>query len=266
MHHSQPIGIFDSGVGGLTVAQAVLKKLPHENLVYVGDTKHLPYGDKSADSIVGYCKRIVDFLLKKECKVILIACNSATAAAKDILLDYINGRAHLVDVVAPVISQVITEYPIDKKIGLIGTRQTIRSHIYQHAFEKNQRTIYALETPILVPLIEEGFTDTPLMLHALQHYFSTPNLSNLDALILGCTHYPLIKDVIHQSYPTPINIIDATQQIAIAIDTLLTENNLHHLQNNKGNRHFYVSDLTDNFTRTAQLFFGQSLQLEQHSL
>jgi glutamate racemase len=262
---SQAIGIFDSGIGGLTVAHAVAQQLPHENIIYFGDTAHLPYGDKSAQTIQGYCHRIVDFLLSKNCKLILAACNSATAAAYQFLFDYIKPHALFMNVIDPVVDYV-AQHCHDQTIGLIGTRQTVNSNIF---FEKimalpNQLELKSLATPLLVPLIEENFyRNDALVDQVLKTYFDQPELANIEMLILACTHYPILKSRISSFYQHRIPILDSAEITANALRSLLSE---HHLLNQKkhlGRPHFYVSDLTEVFSQMANYFFAaETITLE----
>src|SRR5580704_8597612 len=153
-----PIGIFDSGIGGLTVAHAIQKLLPHESLVYFGDTAHLPYGDKSEAAIQAYSIKIADVLLSKGCKVIVIACNSASSAAYELLKEYVRKEARVINVIDPMTEYVVREFE-GKKVGLIGTKRTIQSGIYSKKIkEANKRiTLRPVATPLLAPMIEEGY-------------------------------------------------------------------------------------------------------------
>ena len=158
LRSNQPIGIFDSGIGGLTVARAIKDKLPHEKLIYFGDTAHLPYGDKSPDSIKYYSIRIAQFLLDNHCKMIVIACNTASALAYEAVKDFVGKRALVVNVIDPVVEKISKEKKL-KTIGVIATKGTIKSGIHASKIKKanNKQEVYGLATPLLVPMIEEGF-------------------------------------------------------------------------------------------------------------
>jgi glutamate racemase len=261
-HAMKPIGIFDSGVGGLTVVRAVVDHLPCENIIYFGDTAHLPYGDKSAETIQSYVVKIVEMLLQKQCKLILIACNSASAAAYELLKHFIGDRALLVNVIDPTVDFVCEHYG-NCHIGLIGTKQTVYSNIYSEKISaKNKKiTLHALATPVLVPAIEDGFSDHKIIDDLLEEYLSRPVLENIEALILGCTHYPLIKDKIIRFYQNNMSVIDGSDIIALSVKKLLEA---HHLSNQQGtgSKHFYVSDFTDSFAANAKMFFGEDICLE----
>src|SRR6187399_1834733 len=198
----KPIGIFDSGIGGLTVADAIRKLLPQESMVYFGDTAHLPYGDKSEAAIQAYSIKIADVLLKKGCKVIVIACNSASSAAYDLLKEYVPKDIEVISVIDPMANLVLANFE-NKRVGLIGTKRTIQSGIYTQKIEAGKKNIKlsSLATPLLVPMIEEGFVNNKISHNILETYLSDPSLQSIDALILGCTHYPLIKNEISQFYP-----------------------------------------------------------------
>lgn len=259
---NNPIGIFDSGVGGLTVAKAVVDQLPHESIIYFGDTVHLPYGDKSTAVIQGYTKRIADFLLEREVKLILIACNSASAAAYEMLQDYIGGRALLVNVIDPV-TRFLSENHAGKRVGLIGTKLTVQSEVYHRKLIDldSQIDLCALATPVLVPMIEEMFFEhNKSLVVVLAEYLSDPILQNIEALVLGCTHYPVIKKNIADFYQNNINIIDASKIVAEEVKMILTTHNL--FSSASPQRHFYVSDYTEGFVKRARLFFGEEVSVE----
>lgn len=262
---SQSIGIFDSGIGGLTVAQAVVKHLPKENIIYFGDTAHLPYGDKSATTIQTYAIKISQLLLEKQCKLILIACNSASAAAYDLVKEHITTRAIVMNVIDPTIKLLQEKYG-NKRIGLIGTRQTVNSHIYKKKLENLKSTIQlsSYATNLLASAIEE-FGNHRVIDSLLEVYLSHPNLQNIDALVLACTHYPVIKERILSQYKKPIELIDSSDIVAHAVKQELEKNNLLN-DNGTSKKHFYVSDYTESFVAHAKIFFNDEIQLEHYPL
>lgn len=263
---TNPIGIFDSGVGGLTVTHAITQLLPNENIIYFGDTAHLPYGDKSAATIQSYAIKICDILLEQNCKLILIACNSASAAAYDVVKKYVGNKAKVMNVIDPVVAYINKNYK-SINIGLIGTKQTVNSKIYQHKVAALHRdlTIQALATPLLVPAIEENYTDNEIIKNIIKKYLSHPNLANIKALILGCTHYPLIKSIIDDFYKGKIDIIDASHIVAKAVKQQLEIDNLLNIES-RYMLNFYVSDYTESFAAMAKLFFQEQLHLECYPL
>jgi glutamate racemase len=262
----QPIGIFYSGIGGLTVAYAIKQMMPRESLVYFGDTAHLPYGDKSEAAIQAYSIKIADVLLKKNCKVIVIACNSASSAAYELLKEYVQHSVKVINVIDPMVDWVSSRFH-DCTVGLIGTRRTIQSGIYSKKIETSGHNIalHSLPTPLLVPMIEEGFFSNNISHDIIEKYLRDPELENIQALILGCTHYPLIKKEISDFYNGSIPVLDSSEIVAKALFDYLKSAGLLQDQG-KGTDHFLVSDFTDSFEASTKLFFQQTVHLERHPL
>jgi len=262
-----PIGIFDSGIGGLTVAHAVTKALPHESIIYFGDTAHLPYGDKSAAAIQAYSVKICDVLLQHRCKLILIACNSASAAAYELVKEYVGSKARVMNVIDPVVAYA-GEHFAGQTIGLIGTKQTVFSKVYEQKIKALRKKIMlrSLATPLLAPMIEEGFFDNTISHSVIETYLSDPHLRGIQALILGCTHYPLIKNEIRQYYGDTVPIVDSSEIVAGAVKHYLAAEKIVSPKNEKPTRHFFVSDYTQSFEASTQLFFGKKVHLEQYRL
>jgi glutamate racemase len=266
MMKEHPIGIFDSGIGGLTVAYAVNQLLPKESIVYFGDTAHLPYGDKSTAAIQSYAIKICDVLLKNHCKVILIACNSASAAAYQLVKEYVGSRAKVMNVIDPAVHYVSKKYE-GKTVGLIGTKKTVQSNVYRKRLDKSstQIELRALATPLLVPMIEEGFFDNKITQSIIENYLSDKTLEGIEALILGCTHYPLIKKEIESFYKQPVEVIDSSKVVAEALKDYLVKNDLL-ASGGKVKHSFYVSDYTRSFAETTRIFFKEEVQLEHYPL
>ncbi len=264
-HKKQPIGVFDSGIGGLTVANAINRYLPNEEIIYFGDTAHLPYGDKSADAIRYYCLKIVKFLLERDCKMIVIACNSASSAAYDTLVDFFPGEAIFVNVVDPLVTGVIEKSY--KKIGIIATKATIRSDVYQRKLREQQSNleVAALETPLLVPMIEEGYFDNNISQVIIENYLSNEQFKGIEALLLACTHYPLIRSDIEDYLGKAVDVLDSTLFTVRDIENKLRKRDL--LNDHKEKDHqFYVSDFTQSFEETTRLFYNEHLQLDHYSI
>ncbi len=263
---TNPIGIFDSGMGGLTVAKTITDLLPNENIVYFGDTAHTPWGDKSTAAIQTYSTRICDVLLQHYCKLIVIACHTASTAADECVREHVGNQAHVINVVDPVIEHLRNHHK-NKKIGLIGTKQTVRSNIYKKRVDSLHCNIEltSLATPLLVPLIEEGYAEREISEVVVKEYLSRPDLLEVNALILGCTHYPLLKNFIQGFYQNRVDIIDAGEMTATNVKHYLT---LHHLLNKteSSKRTFYVSDHSEFFTHTAKVFFPGTILLEPYPL
>ena len=267
MNHSPeaPVGIFDSGIGGLTVAHAIRRRLPSESLIYFGDTAHLPYGDKSEAAIQAYSVKIADVLLKKGCKVIVIACNSASSAAYDLLKEYVRKDAQVINVIDPMVGLVASRFS-GKRVGLIGTRRTVHSGVYARkiASVDDSITLLSLATPLLAPMIEEGYFNNKISHDIIETYLRDPELQNLDALILACTHYPLIKDDISSFYNGKMEILDSSEVVAEALHRYLSDQKL--LSSHAGRDTFLVSDYTDSFESSTRLFFHQLVHLEKYPL
>jgi len=261
---SQPIGVFDSGIGGLTVARAIKEKLPHEKLIYFGDTAHLPYGDKSPDSIKYYSIRIAQFMLDHKCKMIVIACNTASALAYEAVKDFVGKRALVVNVIDPVVQKIAKDKSL-KTIGVIATKGTIKSGIHASKIKKanSKQDVHGLATPLLVPMIEEGFFNNNISRSIIRDYLSRPKIKNIDALILGCTHFPLIRPEIEEFYNHKIPLIDAADEVAKQVINLLNKNHLLNASKKKPIHQFYVSDYTDAFEKSTRFFFSEAIRLHE---
>lgn len=263
-----PIGIFDSGMGGLTVTKTITELLPNENIVYFGDTAHTPWGDKSATTIQSYALRICDFLLEHQCKCIIIACHTASATAFESVQTHVGNRAWVLNVIDPVIHYISTHHS-NKKIGLIGTKQTVRSNTYLNRLTHTNKniTLQSLATPLLVPLIEEGFAHKTIAEMVIHEYLAHPSLINIQAIILGCTHYPIIKHHIQTYYKMneAVDIIDTALLTATLLKQQLSNHDLLNVEPSP-KRLFYVSDHSDFFTATANLFFPGGVHLQSSDL
>lgn len=262
----RPIGIFDSGIGGLTLAHEIKKILPNERIIYFGDTAHLPYGDKSPTSIQAYSIKICNVLLQQNCKHIVIACNSASSAAYELVKTYVGSKAEVTSVIDPIVDYVGEKYE-GKTVGVLGTKQTIFSNIYKSKIDLLSKKIdvRSLATPLLAPMIEEGFFGNTISGSIIKEYLKDPVLEGIDALVLGCTHYPLIKKEIDAFYEGKIEVIDYSVKVAAYIKESLTTQNL--LSDQLTDKyHFYVSDFTESFQKSTAIFFGKELNLEQYKI
>lgn len=258
----QPIGIFDSGVGGLTVAHAIKQILPGESIVYFGDTAHLPYGDKSAESIRYYSHRITEFLLEHDSKVVLVACNSASASAFDSLKKEFREKTILLDVIDPVVDYISTRN--FKKIGVIGTKRTISSGTYEQKIREKSSTteVISMATPLLVPMIEEGFIFDDISNAIIRAYLSNDSLSGIQALILGCTHYPIIKNQISKIFNFNIEVVDSARIVSMILREALEQKGLLN-DSGKVKDMFFVSDYTTYFEKIARMFFEGDINLNK---
>lgn len=260
--NNAPIGIIDSGIGGLTVAHAIRSHLPKETIFYFGDTAHLPYGDKSELAIRSYCDHIAGFLFDKGCKLIVIACNSASASAyHHLLAEY--GNERVIDVIEPMVNSVIKGN--HTKLGVIGTKRTVASRVYHNALsEREFENVVSQETPLLATMIEEGFIHHTISKAIISNYMAHENLSEIDALILACTHYPLIKEEIQEIIGSEIAIYDSTAPVTLVVKENLKQRNL--LATKRTDDQFWVSDYTESFEKTAKLFFGETVHLQKSDL
>lgn len=260
--NNRPIGVFDSGVGGLTVAHAIKQILPGENLVYFGDTAHLPYGDKSAESIIYYSRKITEFLISKDAKMVLIACNSASASAYHVLLEEFADRVFIMDVIEPVVDFIASKN--FSRVGVIGTKRTITSGTYESKFsEKSPGTrVVSLATPLFVPMIEEGFIFDDISNAIIRSYLSNKILDNIEALVLGCTHYPIIRNQITRLFNFEVEVVDTARVVALELRSELEKRKLLRLSGSEEDK-FYVSDYTPFFAKIAKMFFEADIDLER---
>ena len=259
-----PIGIFDSGIGGLTIAHAIKNKLPNESLIYFGDTKHLPYGEKSEQAIKDYSLKIAEFLKQNNCKAIIIACNSASSTAYYHIKKNINSIP-IYNVIDPIVSFISKKY-FNKKIGVIGTKATIQSGIYENKLseENSSLSIASLETPLLAPMIEEGFFNQEISSTIIKNYLNDKKLDKIDILVLACTHYPLIQNEIISFY-NKIDVIDSSEIIADYIHEELYKSKLLN-QANKPKFNFIISNFTESFSNSANVFFKENISLEENDI
>ncbi len=261
------IGIFDSGIGGLTVASAIRRVLPEESFVYFGDTAHLPYGDKSRALIQGYALRITEFLLHEmHCKAIVIACNTASAAAYEALRDRYRGTVPVINVIDPMVERVIADENIHH-VGIIATRTTVASGVYQEKFTRRKPDLKfsALATPLLASMIEEGFYNSNVSHAVLEQYLTDKRLSGIDALVLACTHYPLIKKEITGFLGPHVQVLDSAEVVAAKLRGILEKEKLK-TPEKKHEDLFYVSDLTESFAQSTAIFFPDKVTLRKSSL
>jgi len=256
-----PIGIFDSGIGGLTVVKAVMNQLPGEHIIYYGDTARVPYGIKSIETVREYALQITDFLLSQNVKCVLIACNTVSAAANEEVRQHC-GKIPVLDVVAAGTEAALAVPEKSKTIGVIGTLATVNSQTYDtsiHSFAPQKR-IFSKACPMLVPLAEEGWTDNEISSLVIDEYLRDFRTKSLDALILGCTHYPLfakqIEDYLSES---GTKVIDSAISIAAQTEAMLAEKKLLSDSKDKGEFTCYVSDKPQRFQLLAERFLGKKL-------
>jgi len=262
----RPIGVFDSGMGGLTVAHAIKQILPNEKIIYFGDTAHLPYGDKSKEAIIYYSSEITSFLLGNKCKIVLMACNSASAVAFDEVSKQLGQEVIILNVIDPVV-KYLEKFYSSGKIGVIGTKATINSGTYESRIKKvcPGLDVVSMAAPLFVPMIEEGFIFDDISNAIIRSYMSKPLLKDINALILGCTHYPIIKNQINKFFDFEVDILDSAKIVALELKALLSEKKLLN-QGISADYEFYVSDFTDNFEKIARMFFEGTVNLQKADL
>jgi len=254
MSHSdeRPIGVFDSGVGGLTVAREIMRNLPNERIVYFGDTARVPYGNRSKETVIRYTRQIIRFLETQDVKAIVVACNTVSAVA----LETIRGEIDLpiLGVVKPG-ARVAALATNNKRIGIIGTRATVNSQIYEEFIQKQDPaiTIIGKACPLLVPLVEEGWLNDPVTVKVAARYLKDLLEEGIDTLILGCTHYPLLRSLVQNIVGEKIMLVNPAYETAKALERLLKEQDLTSggTMEEEFPYRFYVSDAEERFTEFA---------------
>jgi glutamate racemase len=258
MSNARPIGVFDSGIGGLTVVQAMTRHLPYENIVYFGDTARVPYGPKSPQVVREYAAQDTDVLLSHNVKMIIIACNTVSAVALDVVQN--KAKVPVVGVIFPG-AEAAARATEKKRIGIIGTVGTVTSNAYPNALRQIDPAIqtFSRACPLFVPLAEEGWTDHKATELIAKEYLFPLTLEKIDTLVLGCTHYPLLRDVIGKVLHNSVTLIDSGEATAETVQRLLDETDLRNPSKLKPNLQFYVSDVPARFTEVGEKFLGQKL-------
>ena len=243
---TRPIGVFDSGVGGLTVVKQIMKVMPHENIVYFGDTARVPYGTKSKEAVTKYSKQNVRFLLSKGVKAIIVACNTASSNSMDAMREAFD--VPIFGVVVPGVEEAV-QATKNKKIGVIGTAGTVRSGAYEKLIleKDSEMQVFTKACPLFVPLAEEGWTDNEVSKQAAKRYLDELVEKGIDSLVLGCTHYPLLKRCIGTTVGDDIKLVDPAKATAIRVMNFLGERNQLNQEEVEGKKQFYLSDSTDMF-------------------
>lgn len=254
-----PIGIFDSGIGGLTVASAIHQRLPNRSLIYFGDTAHLPYGDKSPRAIRQYSERITRFLIDEGCRTIVVACNTAASIARKEIEKVAGPDISTFNVIDPV-AQFVAERYNNQSIGVIGTKGTIKTRAYPRVIKEynSSLTVKTMATPLLVPMIEEGFFNNNISQTIINNYLSNRFLDEISALILGCTHYPLIRKQVEKYYVDKnVAVLDTAGIVADSVAKTIEDSN-----GEAPVHRFMVSDFTVSFQNSTRMFFGEKIALE----
>ena len=247
-----PVGVFDSGVGGLTVAREISRQLPNENIVYFGDTARVPYGSKSQNTIIRFSEQIIRFLKTKQVKAIVIACNTASALALDAVRDEFD--VPVMGVVIPG-ARAAVEATKNRKVGVIGTDATVQSGMYTKIIQGMDPQVEVVEKacPLFVPLVEEGFKEHAVTQEIIEYYLESMRSSDIDAMILGCTHYPLLRSKIRSYMGEKIQIVNPAYETAMDLKKLLAERGMENDGSTEQHSRysFYVSDAAEKFRRFA---------------
>jgi len=256
---SRPIGVFDSGIGGLTVVRQLIKFLPNEDIVYLGDTARVPYGNKSKKTIIKYSVQNTQYLLKFNVKLIVIACNTSSSLAKALLKRCF--KIPIIGVIEPGIKKAL-ELTRNRRIGVIGTNATINSNVYQGRIAAIAPSVkvFAKSCPLFVPLAEEGWLREEVTLRIIEKYLAHFKKNRIDTLILGCTHYPLLKSSIRRVIGPAIKLVDSAAEVALNVKELIEKEAIFSGKNRKGKVKFFLTDKPYQFENTAARFLGGKLK------
>ena len=255
---SHPIGVFDSGIGGLTVVRALMESLPFERIVYFGDTARVPYGVKSAETITGYARQIVRFLLEKNVKLLIVACNTMSAVAYEAIVQI--ATVPVLDVIEAG-AEMAAAATTSGRIGVIGTPATVESGAYTRAIQSRApaTTVFSQACPLFVPLVEEGWLDHPATRLIVGEYLAPVLARQIDTLVLGCTHYPLLKTLIQETAGKDVALIDSATAVARRAARLLEETGLATSLAAPPEHHFFVTDAPHRFRQTGESFLGRPI-------
>jgi len=255
----KPIGVFDSGIGGLTVVKEIIKLMPCENLVYFGDTARVPYGIKSKETIIKFSLENTLFLLQRDVKMIVVACNTSSSLALPVIRRHF--KIPILGVIMPGAKEAVYASK-NKKIGVIGTRATINSKAYEEEIKRLDSGIkvFSQACPMFVPIVEEGWVNDAVATKIIEKYLLPLKRKGIDTLILGCTHYPLLKNKIQAVMGQAVRLIDSAQQVATEVKQVLTQEGLLNNNYDKPRREYFVSDEVAIFANVAKRFLGSELK------
>jgi len=255
----RPIGIFDSGIGGLTVLKEIFDKLPLENTIYLGDTARVPYGNRSPETVTRYSFENTRFLSSKDVKILVIACNTASSVSLNAVRSSFS--VPVVGVIEPGAKAAVAATK-KKKIGVIGTEATVRSSSYTRAIQAIDPSIEvsAIPCPLFVPLVEEGWTDGQITEMIAERYLAGMRDKDIDTLVLGCTHYPLLKQVLSKLMGDTVTLIDSAIETASEISTILDDQGLMNVPGQQVRHEFYVTDSPQKFLSVGERFLGRTIE------
>jgi len=260
------IGIFDSGVGGLTVLKEIVKALPQEDTIYLGDTARVPYGTKSPETVTRYSMEITSFLVSRDIKLLVVACNTASACALETLKKHFS--IPIVGVIEPGARRAASSTRTGK-VGVIGTEGTIRSSAYAKAIKRINPGIEVITRacPLFVPLAEEGWIDNEVTRMTADIYLGGLKNEGVDTLVLGCTHYPILKKTIGESMGSGVQLVDSAEETARTVAEILRNSSMIRPASEKGNHHYFVTDVPAGFIKVGNRFLGGALgEVHQVSL
>jgi len=259
MNRTNPIGVFDSGIGGLTVVKRIDQFLPNENIIYFGDTARVPYGSKSNQTVIEYSKQDAKFLLNKNVKMIVVACNTASSVALEVLRDSFS--IPIVGMIEPGAKSAI-ENSASGKIGVIGTYATINNKAYSKELIKldSKLEVHEKACPLFVPLAEEGMIDHPATKLVAQEYLAELKEHRIDTLILGCTHYPILSNVIQEVMGDDVTLIDSGTAASTIVENYLHGRGIRNESHQIGKHEYFVSDLPAKFKNIADTFLGRHIE------
>ncbi len=258
LNRDLPIGVFDSGIGGLTVLKALKQRLPSEGYIYVGDTARVPYGIRSNQTVQRYALEISEFLVSRGIKLLVVACNTASAVAIEALREAM--PVPVVGVIEPG-ARAAAERSEGSAIGVIGTETTIKSNSYMKAIRalRPEVKVITKACPLFVPLVEEGWTEGPIAELVAERYLSELKEQDIDTLVLGCTHYPLLKNVIKKTMGPGIDLIDSAEETARAVEEVLKDQGLRRDKTAEPEIIFYVTDGPEKFSSLGERFLGSPI-------
>lgn len=259
----RPIGVFDSGIGGLTVLKEIIRLLPDENTIYLGDTAHLPYGTKSEETVIKYSTENTRFLLQYDIKLLVVACNTASAVSLPVL-----GKEFSIPMIGVIGAgaRAAVKTTKNQRVGIIGTDTTVRSSAYTKAIKAINHDIYTVgkPCPLFVPLVEEGWTDDDITVSVAERYLTPLKNEGIDTLVLGCTHYPLLKRVIQKVMGDGVKLIDSAEETALEVREVLErikmeQNYFHPLMGGLPSRRYFVTDISPRFEEQGSRFLEMKI-------
>lgn len=257
--NDQPIGVLDSGIGGLTVVREIIRKLPNESIIYIGDTARVPYGTRGKETIKIFALELLSFLLKQNVKFIVVACNTISATCLEELKNI--SHIEILDVIKPSVKRIVTTTK-NKKVGIIGTSATIRSGVYEEEIKKIDVSIKieTKATPLFVPIIEEGLGNSEIAKVTAKHYLSS--FTDVDTLHLACTHYPLFRRTVQEALGNKVRIVDSAEPTAQELKNSLERKKLLNTSGNLSNLILNFTDLSELTSKTAEEFIGKNIRAD----